>query len=46
MKKRWKHISTNKYGGILYIKGDKNLLIFIHRAFMWYTGKDSIIRER
>lgn len=46
MKNKWQYITTNDFGGKLYAKGNKNLLIFQYRIFMWVNGKDSIIHER
>jgi hypothetical protein len=46
MATKWQYVSTNEFGGSLYTKGEKNLLIFSYRTFMWINGRDSIIRER
>jgi len=46
MKKKWTFSRINNFGGKVYMKGNKSLLIFPHRIFMWTEGKDAIIRER
>jgi len=45
-KLKWEYQETTETGGKLYVKGEKKLLIFHWRVYLWTNGHDAIIKER